>query len=281
MSKYKLQEGLLYTESDKTWQQVDFFPTPNQGGLMKPKFIVIHFTAGRLDAAGTASYFQRPEARSSAHFNIGEDGTVVQCVSTEKVAWHAGKSYYSGINGLNQCSIGIEVCNPGPLTITKKGYRAWFGKYYDNDDIIEAPHPNNPAGEVYGWIPFTSAQNQAIIDVCRAIQERWKIAEVIGHDMISPGRKSDPGPCLPSRIYDTLNSPRDDSEEGWVWFVQKVTDYLNGRAGPGTNYEVIEKLPQGTFVERLDRKGVWWFVETEDGKQLWVHSKFLGTRVIQ
>lgn len=279
MTQYKIQEGMVYqtTEPGK-WDQIEFFPTPNQGGLIRPKFLVIHFTAGSGDAYQTASYFQNPSAKASAHLNLSTDGTLTQSVSLEMKAWHAGKSQWSGLKNLNDHSIGIEVCNPGPLTITKQGYKSWFGKSYDDPSIIEAPHPNAPNGPVYGWIPFTQKQIEVLLSLGRVIVDHFNIIEVVGHDMISPGRKTDPGPCMDRRIYDMLNGGREDEKDSWVWYVGKVKDYLNGRSGPGTDYDVVEQLPHGTELEVLERQGVWWKVETMLGKELWVHSRFLQTR---
>ena len=90
--------------------------------------------------------------------------------------------------------------------------------------------------------------------------------EVIGHDMIAPGRKTDPGPTMDRRVYDILNSGREDDHDSWSWYVGKVQDYLNGRSGPGTEYDVVEQLPHGTELEVIERRGAWWKVETMLGK---------------
>lgn len=290
MTEYRVDSGLVFQKQDgEDWKQVDFYPTPNQGGDIKPKFFVIHFTAGRVDAHGTAQYFQRPSAKASAHLNLSEDGTLTQNVSLEKKAWHAGRSKWAGLKNLNSHSIGIEVCNPGPLTITKNGYKAWFGKMYDNPDIIEAPHPNNPNGEVFGWLPFTEAQIAVLVELGHVIHEEFDIIESVGHDMISPGRKFDPGPCMSNNVYRQLND-RDRAEGDteakvyeWEWFVSNdINGHLNGRSGPGTSYDKIAKLAPGQIIEEvMERRGVWWEVETEDGAFAWVHSKFLKTRKLE
>jgi len=281
MTDYKIEEGLVFQSINSGgWKQVDFFPTPNQGGLMRPKFLVIHYTAGAMDAHGTAAYFQKPEAKVSAHLNLSRDGTLTQSVSLETKAYHAGKSTWAGINNLNDCSIGIEVCNPGPLSITKGGYKTWWGANWPADNVIEAPHQNNPSGPVYGWEMFTPEQNEVLLALGKVIVERFKIVEVVGHDMISPGRKTDPGPAMNHRIYDQLNNSRADDNISFSWYVSKVNDYLNGRSGPGTNYSVVMQLPKGTELDIISKRGEWWFVENPTGQQMWVHSRFLGSRIV-
>ncbi|KAJ8133983.1 hypothetical protein OY671_012803, partial [Metschnikowia pulcherrima] len=52
-------------------------------------------------------------SRVSAHFFIRRDGRIVQFVSTEARAWHAGVSCWAGEEDINSCSIGIEIINRG------------------------------------------------------------------------------------------------------------------------------------------------------------------------
>lgn len=278
--EYRIQNSYLWTLTPSNdWQQVEFYPTDNKGGEIKPKFLVIHYTAGAVDARGTAQYFQKPQAKSSAHLMLDKDGTFIQGVEFHRKAWHAGKSHWAGYNNLNNHSIGIEVCNPGLLTKTASGdFKTWWGATINDATIIEAPHPNDPNGPVYGWVPFTPQQVSALINVGQLLMKEYKLQECVGHDMIAPGRKTDPGPCMDTRVYDQINRSRADSANDWEWYVANVNDYLNGRAGPGTNYDVVLTLPKGEVVEVIKRQGIWWFVENETGQEIWVHSKFLGTR---
>jgi N-acetyl-anhydromuramyl-L-alanine amidase AmpD len=46
--------------------------------------------------------FQNPDSRVSAHYIVGDEGRVVQCVRHEDIAYHAGNWSY------NKHSIGIE-----------------------------------------------------------------------------------------------------------------------------------------------------------------------------
>lgn len=268
---YTIQDDILFING----KTVEFYPTPNQSGEIDPKFLVIHFTAGSLDARGTAQYFQNPKAKTSAHLNLDVDGTVTQNVAFNRKAWHAGKSQWAGYNGLNSYSIGIEVCNPGPLTITNSGYKTWWGATVDPEGIVEAPHPNSPNGQVFGWLPFSQEQHSALIEIGTVLFEKYNLLECVGHDMIAPGRKTDPGPCMNHRVYDRLNSLVEQDET--VYRVYGVKNYLNARSGPGTTYQVVGQLPLGEELEMIDRQGVWWFMEKiTDGQQFWVHSRFLS-----
>jgi N-acetylmuramoyl-L-alanine amidase len=280
---YEIQNNLLCSRTGSNdFQSVPFFSSPNTTGRqINPRFLVIHFTAGPGDATKTAQYFQKKAAKTSAHLNLGQEGQWTQSVKLNVQAWHAGKSSWSGTNNLNNHSIGIEVCNPGPLTITSNGYKAWWGAKIDDPDIIEAPHSAAPKGEVFGWQPFTESQVEALIDVGQLLMEQYGLEECVGHDMIAPGRKRDPGPCMNYRVYEQINAATDNPDSHWQWYVSNVKTSLNGRAGPGTSYEIVAELPKGTAIDEiLAKEGMWWQVELENGQELWVHRKFLGKQKI-
>jgi N-acetylmuramoyl-L-alanine amidase len=103
-----------------------------------------------------------PAAKVSAHYLIDEDGSIAALVPESARAWHAGVSSWQGRARLNDCSIGIELVNPGH----EWGYRA-----------------------------FPDAQYAACVELCREIVARWPIParRVLGHSDVAPERKQDPG----------------------------------------------------------------------------------------
>ena len=54
------------------------------------KYIVLHDTEGDGDAAGVVDYWDGAGNGVAAHFVVNKDGSVVQCVSLDKIAHHAG-----------------------------------------------------------------------------------------------------------------------------------------------------------------------------------------------
>ena len=123
--------------------------------------VVLHYT-GMEDAASAIARLRDPEARVSCHYLIAEDGQVLRMVPEEKRAWHAGQSYWRGLQGLNAASIGIEIVNPG---------------------------------HEFGYRPFTSQQMDALVPLLADIVERHQVppANIVGHSDIAPARKQDPG----------------------------------------------------------------------------------------
>ena len=80
--------------------------SPNVGGKIQPKFIVLHHSSGSFD--GTISWILNPISKVSYHYVINPDnGNRVQLVYDTKRAWHAGVSFWRGQSNLNSHSIGI------------------------------------------------------------------------------------------------------------------------------------------------------------------------------
>jgi N-acetyl-anhydromuramyl-L-alanine amidase AmpD len=73
--------------------------------------IIIHCTDGRPKAGPVAEMWQKPHHGSSAHFVIGQDGEVLQCVALVDDAWHA--------HAQNPISVGIEHCCRTPRELGK------------------------------------------------------------------------------------------------------------------------------------------------------------------
>lgn len=93
----------------------------------------------------------------SSHFYIRRGGELIQFVSCESRAWHAGVSHYRGRANCNDDSIGIEL------------------------EGIE------------GGV-FEVAQYETLVSLCSAIAAGYPIQYVAGHEHISGPRKQDPGP---------------------------------------------------------------------------------------
>jgi len=131
----------------------------------EPDLLLLHYT-GMASGAAALRRLCDPAAQVSSHYLVEEDGRVFALVDEEKRAWHAGKSRWAGEEGLNACSIGIEIVNPGH----EFGYRA-----------------------------FPEAQVEAVIALGRAILRRWPIppGRVLGHSDVAPLRKEDPGELFP------------------------------------------------------------------------------------
>jgi N-acetyl-anhydromuramoyl-L-alanine amidase len=109
-----------------------------------------------LDAAAHPYYAQLEGLRVSAHFFVRRDGRVLQFVSCDQRAWHAGASSWNGRGDCNDWSLGIEL-------------------------------------EGLEGRAFAPVQYRSLIRLLHAVARRYPITEVVGHEHVAPGRKADPG----------------------------------------------------------------------------------------
>ena len=158
--------------------------------------LVIHFTAG---ATGQSSidFWRTPAAKGAcAHIVIERDGSIIQCRPFNLTCGHAGKSRWkdprTGIlyDGLNACSIGIELANAG----NDPGALSWARKQ-PGFASIRAKHRNG--GPVSEWESYPVDQLIACTQVAQALVTRYNLDDITGHDCVAPERKDDPGPAFP------------------------------------------------------------------------------------
>ena len=176
-----------------------YVPSPNIGSLIKRHdLIVIHYTEGQSSAAAVA-WLAKRKSKASAHLVIGRGGDITQLVSFDVVAWHAGLSSWKGNTRLSEYSIGIELDNPGMLKPAGGRWIASFKRAYPETEFIKATHKSG--ARVYGWHEYTQAQLDSAIEISAHLVRTYGIAEIVGHDDISPKRKWDPGPAFPMNDF--------------------------------------------------------------------------------
>ena len=111
----------------------------------------------------THPYFEKIRGLTvSSHFLIRRDGELVQFVSCDDRAWHAGASHWAGRDDCNDFSVGIELEGA--------------------DDV-----------------PYTDVQYEALATLIKALRRAYpklRRTDVVGHSHVSPGRKTDPGPAF-------------------------------------------------------------------------------------
>jgi N-acetylmuramoyl-L-alanine amidase len=131
------------------------------GGPGSVDMLMLHYT-GMLSAQAAIDRLRDPAAKVSSHYVVDEDGSVVLLVPEEQRAFHAGVSFWRGRRVLNDCSIGIEIVNPG---------------------------------HEWGYRPFPEVQMAAVRALCLGILARHAIPawNVVGHSDVAPNRKQDPG----------------------------------------------------------------------------------------
>lgn len=166
-------------------------PIPGGSTMNIRRFLVIHFTSG-ASAESSIEFWRSPAARgASAHVVIDRDGTVFQTRPFNRTCGHAGVSKWHDskrtYNGLNACAIGIELANAGDDVA--------LAKRWTHLPLVKARHKNG--GPLQDWEAYPQAQLAACTAVAKALVERYRLDDVIGHEDIAPSRKNDPGPAFP------------------------------------------------------------------------------------
>ena len=251
--------------------------SPNKGGELTPEYLVLHYTASpNFNQALT--WLTSRQAKASAHLLIGRDGNITQMVPFNEVAWHAGKSQWRNVTGLNNYSIGIELDNAGPLQRAGDTWVAWFGTRYPADEVVEAVHKHQKTSQ--GWHLYTAEQMSAVLEVSTLLVQHYGLNDVLGHDDIAPGRKTDPGPAFPMDSFKARVFGRIQEETEYFY---ETTANINMRSGPGSEYPILEgsPLPIGTPLEYLQEKGNWIQVDVLDevngvmDLEGWVYSRYV------
>ena len=257
---------------------VPFRRSPNQSGEVTPVYVVMHFTAG-ASAESSIRWLLDPAARASAHVVVGRDGSLTQLVAFDRSAWHAGRSRWEDREELNRWSLGIELDNAGPLQRRGDGWTSSWGARIDPSEVVEAPHRHG--GPTRGWHAFPTEQLLAAAELVNLLVRRYGIRDVLGHDDIAPGRKSDPGPAFPMESFRARVLGRADGQAPLV--LAQTTTALNIRVGPGTGFEKLpaSPLPAGTKLELLETSEAWHRVSVLDvvagdmDIEGWVHGRYV------
>ncbi len=167
------------------------------GGRITPTLIVLHDTAGGLEADGSISWLAGNPGKTSAHFVVARDGEITQLAPADRKCNHAGKSEWRGRSMCNGFAIGIEIVNPGKLLARGECAVSSAGKVYDRAQHGIGRCATAAHGDGY-WMPYTPQQIAAVEGLVHALAAAYPtITEVAGHHDIAPGRKVDPTPLMP------------------------------------------------------------------------------------
>ena len=117
---------------------------------------IVDFFQNQLDSKAHPYFEEIAEQKVSSHFLITRAGQLIQCVSTQRKAWHAGSSSFLGREKCNDFSIGVEL---------------------EGD------------GETF----FEEAQYQVLAKLVSELTKSYPKLQLAGHSDIAPERKTDPG----------------------------------------------------------------------------------------
>jgi AmpD protein len=129
---------------------------PGEFKARKTSQYIVDFFQNKLNPHEHPYFSEIADQKVSSHFLIARSGELIQFVSTQKKAWHAGVSSFMGREKCNDFSIGIEL-------------------------------------EGDGETPFEQAQYKTLAKLVRELEARYQKLWFAGHSDIAPSRKTDPG----------------------------------------------------------------------------------------
>ena len=128
---------------------------------------------GRLDPQAHPYFAEIANLQVSAHCLIRRAGEVVQYVSFDARAWHAGVSSFAGRSACNDFAVGIELEGTDTSGYTKAQYLS------------------------------LAAVTRTLLDYYPQLTPE----RIVGHSDIAPGRKTDPGEGFDWPLYRRLLAP--------------------------------------------------------------------------
>jgi N-acetyl-anhydromuramyl-L-alanine amidase AmpD len=228
-------------EITKLLTKVNFTDSNRSKG--KILYLVKHYVGATGSAEENCKYFQNTYRGASAHYFVGHDGEIYQCVEDNDTAWHCGASSYKHKECRNSNSIGVELC-------VKKDKN---GKWY-----------------------YTAATKKAAVQLFAYLMDKYGIPvdHVLRHYDVTGKQCGEPDVRSGNKVWSTFISDLQEavkgteaaaeaataSASGVPYKVQTTCDVLRIRSGAGTNYSQV-----GTISENAGQKKTYTIVEEKNG----------------
>ena len=174
--------------------------------------IYLHHTAGGPSGEQVFQFWGSDPVRVATCVVISNDGTIVQGFPSSRWAYHLGLKSQAFANmrapyiPLDKMSIGIEICNWGPLTFKDDKFYTYVNKVLNEKDVIKLDIPYKG---VFYWHNYTDAQIDSTISLLKLWNEKYGIPLTYNEDIwdVTPRAfKGEPG------VY-THNSVRKDKAD--------------------------------------------------------------------
>lgn len=235
---------------NKMITKVNFSDSNRSAGQIK--YLVKHFVGATGGAEANCRYFYDAYRGASAHFFVGHNGEIWQCVEENDTAWHCGAKTYKHKECRNSNSIGVELC-------VKKDAN---GQWYYTEETKKA------AIQLFAYL-----MDKYGIDEKHVLRHYDVTGKICGEPDVRSGNKE--WSAFKSAISSygkranstSSGSPSESSasngsaaSSGVPFKVKTTCDVLNIRAGAGTKYKV-----KGQICENASKKNVYTIVEVSNG----------------
>lgn len=293
-----------------------YLRNPRQYTIYDLKGVIVHWTANTsrgANAWANRNYFNTTTRYASAHYMV-DDNRILRCLPDNEVGYHVGARRYRAIGNHimedernpNYFLIGIEMCvnedgdwdktykNTVDLTIhLLNKYNFTIYQLWRHHDITGKDCPKMMIEEE----PWQKFRRDVNAGVKLPVVEPVKHGRIVVDDFLNirngNGSQYDVvGKLMPGdevNIYDRLGKWYRIGDNKWAHgnYIDVILksksgkvvlegDRLNVRKGPGTRYEIIDKLENGTTVEVADSAGKWLRLKDDlSGNERWVHGNYI------
>lgn len=197
-----------------------------KGNGKQNKYIVIHYVGATGGAEANCKYFLSNFRGASAHYFVGHQGEVWQCVEDKDIAWHCGAKTYKHAYCRNYNSIGIEMC-------CKKS--SIDGSWYFEEDTIKST-----------------------IELVKELMNKYSIpvGNVIRHYDVTG--KICPEPYVRDvNAWNSFKGSLATNSSSVGYLVKVATDSLNVRKGPGVGYKITTVIKRNEVYTIVDEYNGW------------------------
>lgn len=195
-------------------------------GAGQIKYLVKHYVGATGGAKANCEYFQAYRG-ASAHYFVGHNGEIWQCVEENDTAWHCGAKSYKHKSCRNSNSIGVELC-------VKKDKN---GKWYYTDETKKA------AVKLFAYL-----MDKYGIDVDHVLRHYDVTGKICGEPDVRKGNtvwKEFQKAIAPYGKKGSANTANKKPSGGssaaktsTPYTIQTTCNSLRIRSGPGTSYRV-------------------------------------------
>lgn len=218
------------------------------------KYLVKHYVGATGGAEANCNYFYNTYRGASAHFFVGHNGEIWQCVEENDTAWHCGASSYKHKECRNSNSIGVELC-------VKKDKN---GKWYYTEETKRA------AVQLFAYL-----MDKYDIDVDHVLRHYDVTGKICGEpdvrsgnkvwkkfkeDIASYGKKKPDNTQNNTNVIQSTNPAPNENQSQGEFMIKTTCDVLKIRAGAGTSFKKV-----GAICENASNKKKYTIVKTKNG----------------
>ena len=169
------------------------------------KQIVLHHTASNGNAKNVITGWKESPQKIGVAFVIDGDGTIHQAFSSTHWAHHLGV-HEKNNRVLNQQSIGIEICNWGPLSFTEGKYFNYLNQEIPGDEVVG--YFQKFRGSFY-YQRYSEKQLESLKELLNYLCETYGIPKTYNADMWGFSKSALEGK---SGIYSHVSFRKDKSD---------------------------------------------------------------------